>query len=108
MSRYKETTEEVVTTGTTYLRTNKVTFYIPEETEVVAECSEVKVNKKDGMVVSEDFTRSLNGTLTVDNMNDEFTMYNRQGTALRTISYKDMFFAVESFWRHLAETADEV
>ena len=106
--KYKETTEEIVTTGTTYLRTNKVTFYIPEETEVVAECSEVEVNKKDGMVVSEDFTRSLSGTLTVDNMNEEFTMYNRQGTVLRTISYKDMFFAVESFWRHLAETADEV
>jgi hypothetical protein len=108
MSKYKEKTEQIVTTGTTYLRTNKVTFYIPEEADIVAEYSEVQVQKKDGVVVSEDFTRTLNENLNADNINNEFTMYNRQGVALRTISYKDMFFAVESFWRHLAEIADGV
>lgn len=105
--KYKETNEDIVITGNKYYRPSKVTFYIPQDGDILFEAQEVMV-RESGESTVEEFSRNLSFTMLPEDANTTFMMYNRQGNEMQEIRYKDMFFAVESFYQHLAEKADAV
>jgi len=107
MSRYKEKVTEVTRTETTYYRPAKVTFFTPEDHEVLVEVQEAVIKRQNGEFVDANFSRTLSAKMTAENMNDTFEVTSRQGKSQGVISYKQLFFAVESFYKHLAELEDE-
>ena len=108
MALYKEQTETVEITTTTYVRSNVVTVTNSLNKAPFITYVEEKVQIKDGEAKSLGNIGSISEFLTVDNLDEEFALLNpTTGASLGTVgTYQQLQVLLHSLYYHLAAKRD--